>query len=282
LWAGVEIGNCALKLGFGGGRLIEIGRREFAVRLLFVAALGITPVVAVAIALVPIAPPAAAASASPPPVAVLFAVKFTVVLAILALRLTGQRIVACRNISFGVAGYVASGLVQRFVRGRLVIGRRFAVRTGIVASTASAASAASAAPPSARSAIALFVLALFAIVLGDLLFGRLAVRNRRLLEVVLFLDRDRDRLRLLGERPRSFRRVYLLAAVDNESLRCSDRLISRDGDGDGKALFQGPQVCAFLIEHVERHVGARAGDEIVRGAAHQLFFQRAQHLQRQR
>jgi hypothetical protein len=267
---GVEIGNCAPRLGF------EIGRREFAVRLLFIAALDIMPVVAVAIALVPIAPPAAAAAASPPPVAVLFAGRFTVVLAILALRLalrlTGQRSVACRNVSFGVAEYAAFGLVQGFVRGRLVVGRRFAARTGIVASTASAAAAASTAPPPARSAIALFAIALFAIVLGDLLFGRLAVGNRRLLEVVLFLERDRDRLRLLGERPRGFRRVHLIAAFDDERLRCSDRLISRDGDGDGKALFQGPQVCALLIEHIERHVRARAGDEIMRGAAHQLFF----------
>ena len=39
---------------------------------------------------------------------------------------------------------------------------------------------------------------------------------------------------------------------------------------------------ALVVEHIERDLGARAHDEIVRGALEQLLFERAQQLQRHR
>ena len=89
------------------------------------------------------------------------------------------------------------------------------------------------------------------------------------------------RLILLGDRASGVGGVHLFAALDDESLWRGDRFVGRDGDRDGEALLEPAQMGALLVEHIERHVGPGAGDEIVGAAAHQLLFERAQHLQRQ-
>ena len=75
---------------------------------------------------------------------------------------------------------------------------------------------------------------------------------------------DGHELRLLRSKiARGFRRVHLLAAVDHIGLLPCYSGISRHGDCYAEALLQGAQMRTLVVEHIERHFGARADDQIV-------------------
>jgi hypothetical protein len=120
LRCGIEVGNRPLQFGLCGGRRIEIGLQKFAVRLLFVAALQIMPVIAVVIALMAIAPPTAATAAAPPPFALLVVTRLATILALVrlrsVLRLAGLRTVVGLDVSFGLGERLAFRLIGRVMR----------------------------------------------------------------------------------------------------------------------------------------------------------------------
>src|SRR6185312_1528809 len=225
------------------------------------------------LAVVPVAPAAAATAPAAAPFAI--ALRLAALIAALDLRLAiavcGGHVVAGGVFVFERRCELALALAfgHGLVLGGLLARRRFAA--GLAAASAPAPPAS---PPSAVARLGRGF--------GGRFVGVLAVERGGLLEIVLFLERCGERLRLLGDGARRLERVHQLAAIDDEGHGRRDRLVRTDGEGDGEALFQAAQVGALLVEHVGRHVGPRAGDEIVRGAAHQLLFERAQHLQRQR
>ena len=100
--------------------------------------------------------------------------------------------------------------------------------------------------------------------------------------VVLFLDWPGQFRLHRGDRLGGFRRMHLLAAIDDERLLAGDGRIGRHRDGDAEAFFQRAQVRALVIEHIKGDFRARAYQEIVRGALDQHFLDAAQQLQRHR
>ena len=54
------------------------------------------------------------------------------------------------------------------------------------------------------------------------------------------------------------------AAVEGEVLVPGRVLVDRDGDRHAEAVLQLAQMRALLVQDVERHLGARAHDEVVR------------------
>ena len=147
---------------------------------------------------------------------------------------------------------------------------------------ATAAPAAATPATPARSAFARFGDRRHANLVFGLGFFRLGCLAADLFEIVLFLQRRDRGLSPLGNRFCRLGRMHLLAAIDHESLRGAYGFIGGDRNGDGEPVFQSTQMRTLLVEHIERDVGTRARDEIVRCAPDQLIFERAQHLQGQR
>src|SRR6516165_6276775 len=289
---GVDIGDCVAQFRFACARWRQsIVRAEAVLRcgrvvLVLLSDLLMARVRAIAVVLpiVTVAPSAAAAAASPPPIAVAMGV----VAAMLLLGFHGLAL-PVGTVVGGKRLVVADSVAGRFARmlgglvGCALVNRNPPAMLAAFAAVASAA-AAPAATATMRAAVVLLVLLRRRglRILGT--FGFLGRLDRAcVFEVVLLLQRcGEQRLALLGQRACGFRGMDLLTALDGEGLRRGYRLVGADGDGDGEALFESAQMGALLVKHVERYVGPRAGGEVMGGAAHQLLFERAQHLQRQR
>src|SRR6202044_2942234 len=284
-WRGVEIGDGFLELRFGRGRRCKlVAGAETVLRRRGAKFVHAGRRVTVAIAIVAIAPAATAAAPPPsPPFAIAILVRTVAALGALRLgrlaMLVGD-LVARFFVAFG------NGLARRvgWIFGRPFLDRDvFAMLAAVAPITTAASASAAPPPPPARFAFAFAVLGYgagrgrFDVALLHLLDNALAF------EVVIVLQRRGDGLLvLLGERACGLGRMHLLAAIDHKGLRRHHGSIGDDGQRDGKTFLQAAQMGALLVEHVERHIGPGAGDEIVSGAAHQLLFERAQHLERQR
>jgi hypothetical protein len=151
--------------------------------------------------------------------------------------------------------------------------------------TAAAASATTPAPPTTTGfAFATFGFAILAFAAFDSLLGfggefgfiKMLVDLNRL----VFRFRDGHQLGVLGgEAARNFRGVHLFTAVDHIRLLAGDRRVGRHRNGDAESFLQRAQVGALVIEHVERDLGPRAHNEIVRRALDQHFLDGTQQLQ---
>src|SRR5262249_39128539 len=73
--------------------------------------------------------------------------------------------------------------------------------------------------------------------------------------------------------------VHLLALLDDERQLAADLVIGHDRYGDLEAVLQVIKMGAFVIEHIERDLGAGTADDIVRSAALERFLDHAQELQ---
>src|SRR5262245_44024900 len=139
------------------------------------------------------------------------------------------------------------------------------------------ATAAAAAAPSPASSAALAFTAFNAVLAFHLYGGLIGVSFHEF----FFNFGDGHELRLLRSKiARGFRRVHLLAAVDHIGLLPCYSGISRHGDCYTEALLQGAQMRTLVVEHIERHFGARADDQVVGRPLDQHFLNSAQQLQR--
>src|SRR5215510_5980550 len=144
-----------------------------------------------------------------------------------------------------------------------------------------ATTAAAAAAPSPASSAALAFKIFDAILAFRFLCGGLLGFSFRELFFLNFLDGRELRLSR-SKIARGFRRMHLLAAVDHVRLLSCYGGISRDGDCYAETFLQVAKMRALVIEHIERHFGARTDDQIVSRALDQHFLNSAQQLQRDR
>src|SRR5262249_51770101 len=86
----------------------------------------------------------------------------------------------------------------------------------------------------------------------------------------------RDRIWRDAVRGRRRTRARNRTAFDRKILLAGKRRVRLDQDRCAKMLLELTQMRALVVEHVERNVRARPHNEIVRGALHQLVFDRAQ------
>ena len=76
--------------------------------------------------------------------------------------------------------------------------------------------------------------------------------------------------------------MHLFAAIDDKRLLAADGGVGDHSKRHLEAVFEIAQMTAFVIEDIQRDVGAGAHHEIVGRALHQYFLEPAQQLQRHR